>query len=130
MAEDPRTFTLTYPIRRNSDGSTTRDYTSQSQLLMLSTFDARTSLHDPGYSFPPRQYEQGPLDEDTLKYLIFALAQHKIAKYIPQLLVLKLNLLKNVLGRQLILDIIWADKVDLQQPRHAQIGLDVVNDNV
>ena len=120
-------FTFTFPLKINSGGGISTDETGLSQVRMLSTVSVKQSIVTSRYGFPPFAFVQGSMNIDTERLIIIMSSQRALEEFVPNVLILALNLTRNVSSRQLVLDITFVDKDKFQSPARLLLGLNIAN---
>lgn len=122
---DRKKFTFQFPLEVDSGGGIKRDTTSTSELRLLSTVSVKQALGSERYGFPPFAFEQSGLNMDTDKSVILVATQRAITEFATDVVVLSLNLFRNVARKQVFLDIVWVDRKRFEEPSRLLINLDL-----
>jgi len=112
-------------MKVNSGGGMDTDQTSLSQIRMLSTVSTKQSIANTRYGFPPFQFVQGSMNIDTERLVIIMSSQRAIEEFVPNAVILSLNLTRNVSRRQLVLDVTFVDKSKFESPQRLLLGLNI-----
>jgi len=120
-----RKFTFNFPIRVDSGSGIDTDQTSLSQMKMLSTVSTKQNITNPRFGFPPFQFVQGSMNIDTERLIIIMSTQRAIQEFIPNAVILSLDLIRNVSRRQLVLDVVFVDKTRFESPQRLLLGLNI-----
>jgi len=120
-----RPFTFQFPVRVNSGGGIDTDVTSLSQIKMLSTVSTKQNIVNTRFGFPPFQLVQGTMNIDTERLVIIMSSQRAIQEFVPNAVVLSINLTRNVSRRQLVLDVVFVDKSKFESPQRLLLGLNI-----
>jgi len=104
-----RKFVVRFPVTVASSGGIATDFNRTSELVLLMGVAPNQRLDDEEFGATTDIYEQDNLQIDAKRLVTILSLQLSIQRFVPNVIVLGINLFKDSEGRRLIVDIIFSN---------------------